>query len=146
MAARIRSSLLFDLFAAGGQVRELLRRQMAESHLTPEEYGVYSGLFEFEPITPSDLAETVGMRPTTLTHYIIDMRSRGHIREETNPADGRSRLLRLTESGHAAHRAANGFFMVAYEAFVRRIADVAKVKEALLEVEQAAREASAEIE
>jgi DNA-binding MarR family transcriptional regulator len=132
---------LFDFFAAGGQVRELLRHAMAESPLSADEYGVYSGVFEFEPVTPSDLALTVGMRPTTLTHYLIEMRERGHLEEEINPLDGRSKLLRLTESGRATHRAANARFEVAYRAFFARIGDADAVKRALLNVESAARDA-----
>jgi DNA-binding MarR family transcriptional regulator len=143
---RQRSSLLFDFFAAGGQVRELLRRTMAGSPLTADEYGVYSGVFEFEPITPSDLALTVGMRPTTLTHYLIDMRERRHLDEQVNPEDGRSKLLRLTDSGRSTHRAANRTFEVAYSAFLSRIADEPSVKDALLEIEAAAREAADEID
>jgi DNA-binding MarR family transcriptional regulator len=142
---RQRSSLLFDFFAAGGQVRELLRRAMNDSPLTAEEYGVYSGVFEFEPITPSDLALSVGMRPTTLTHYLIDMRDRGHLDEALNPDDRRSKLLRLTDSGRATHRAANRTFEGAYRAFVARIGDTDSVKRTLLEIEAAARDAADEI-
>jgi DNA-binding MarR family transcriptional regulator len=140
-----RSSLLFDLFAAGGQVKELLRRAMADSPLTADEYGVYSGVFEFEPITPTDLALAVGMRPTTLSHYIIDMRRRGHLHEAVNPQDGRSRLLRLTDSGRQTHREANRTFEVAYLRFVSRIQDEAAVKDALLRIESAAREAAEDL-
>jgi len=118
---------------------------MSESPLTAEEYGVYSGVFEFEPITPSDLALTVGMRPTTLTHYLIDMRERGHVDEAVNPEDGRSKLLRLTNSGRATHRAANRKFVVAYLTFVSRIRDEAAIKDALLQVESAAREAAEDL-
>jgi DNA-binding MarR family transcriptional regulator len=114
---------------------------MAESPLTADEYGVYSGVFEFEPITPSDLALTVGMRPTTLTHYLIDMRERGHLLEVRNPADGRSRTLSLSESGLAAHRAANREFEKAYRGFISRIGDADAVKRALVNVESAARDA-----
>ncbi len=119
---------------------------MVESPLTPDEYGVYSGLFEFGPITPSELAMAVGLRPTTLSHYIIDMRERGHLHETVNPLDKRSRLLSLTDSGRIAHRAANRTFEVAYRAFVARIDDEQSVKRALLGIEQAAREAADDIE
>ena len=119
---------------------------MVGSPLTADEYGVYSGVFEFEPITPSDLALTVGMRPTTLTHYLIDMRERGHLDEVANPEDGRSKLLRLTDSGRATHRAANRKFEVGYSAFVSRIGDEPAVKRALLEIEAAANDAAEEME
>ncbi len=119
---------------------------MVESPLTADEYGVYSGVFEFEPITPTDLALTVGMRPTTLTHYLIDMRERGHLDEVANPEDGRSKLLRLTDSGRATHRAANRKFVVGYFAFVSRIENEPAVKSVLLEIEAAARDAAEELD
>jgi DNA-binding MarR family transcriptional regulator len=142
---RVRSSLLFDLFAAGQQVRTLLVRQMAGSGLRPDEYGVYSGIFEFEPIAPTELAAVVGMPPTTLSHYIRAMRERGHIGESRHPNDGRSRVLTLTHSGRAAHRKANRAFEGAYRSFVGRIHDQERVKDALRAVELAARDAAAEL-
>ena len=136
-----RSSLLFDLFAANQQVKTLLVRAMAGAGLRPDEYAVYSGVFEFGPITPTDLAEVVGMRPTTLSHYVKDMREAGHVIEERNPRDGRSRVLTLSTTGRAAHRRANRAFEPAYDRFVGRIADEAASKAAIAEIERAAREA-----
>lgn len=53
---RTRSSLLFDLFAASQQVKSLLAAAMEEAGLGADSYAVYSALFEFEPLTPSELA------------------------------------------------------------------------------------------
>jgi DNA-binding MarR family transcriptional regulator len=136
-----RSSLLFDLFAATQQVKTLLTHAMAHSPLKPDEYAVYSGVFEFGPIAPTELAAVVGMPPTTLSHYIKDMRERAHVIEKRDPADGRSRTLTLSASGLAAHRRANRAFEVAYAAFVRRVRGGARVKAALAAVEIAARDA-----
>jgi DNA-binding MarR family transcriptional regulator len=138
---RARSSLLFDLFAASQQVRTLLAEQMRGSPLAPDEYAVYSGVFEFAPIMPTELARTVGMPPTTLSHYLRDMRARRHLDEARNPRDGRSQLLTLSAEGLAAHREANRHFTKAYERFVAGIDDRAAVKRALATVEKAAAEA-----
>jgi DNA-binding MarR family transcriptional regulator len=140
-----RSSLLFDLFAASQQVRSLLSEAMAESGLRPDEYGVYSGVFEFGPISPTELAGVVGMAPTTLSNYIAEMRQRGHIDELPNPLDGRSRMLLLTPAGLAAQKRANRAFEIAYGPFVGRIADPVAVKQALLAVETAARDTRLEL-
>ena len=140
-----RSSLLFDLFAASQQVRSLLAEAMAESGLRPDEYGVYSGVFEFGPISPTELAGVVGMAPTTLSNYIAEMRERGHIDELPNPIDGRSRMLLLTAEGRAAQKRANRAFEIAYQPFVGRIDDPAAVKHALVAVEIAARETRLEL-
>ena len=140
-----RSSLLFDLFAASQQVRTLLAEAMRGSPLPPDEYAVYSGVFEFAPITPTRLARVVGMPPTTLSHYVRAMRERGHIVETPNPADGRSRELTLTAGGLAAHRQAHRDFQIAYGPFASRIAGHADVKAALRLVETAARETAEEL-
>jgi DNA-binding MarR family transcriptional regulator len=137
--------LLFDLFAASQQVKTLLTVAMADAGLRPDEYAVYSGVFEFGPIAPTDLAAVVGMPPTTLSHYIRHMREAGHLVEKRDPADGRSRTLRLSASGLAAHRRANRAFEVAYTAFMRRIRSETRVKSALTAVETAARDALADI-
>ena len=140
-----RSSLLFDLFAANQQVKTLLTRAMAGAGLRPDEYAVYSGVFEFAPIAPTELAAVVGMPPTTLSHYIRHMREAGHLVEQRDAADGRSRALSLSPTGHAAHRRANRAFEVAYAAFVRRIGNEARIKSALGTVETAARDALADL-
>ena len=140
-----RSSLLFDLFAANQQVKTLLTQAMGGAGLRPDEYAVYSGVFEFAPITPTDLAAVVGMPPTTLSHYLKDMREAGHLVEKRDPADGRSRALSLSRAGLTAHRRANRAFEVAYAAFVRRVGSERRAKAALASIETAARDALADL-
>lgn len=135
---RKRSSLLFDLFAANQRVRSLLTAAMEDAGLKPDEYAVYSALFEFEPISPTEIAATVGMPPTTLSHYIRAMRERGHLDERPNPQDSRSRVLSLTVSGRRAHRRASRAFDQAYRRFMNGIGDEAEVKAALAQIEAAA--------
>lgn len=143
---RPRSSLLFDLFAASQRVRSLLVSAMEGAGLKPDEYAVYSALLEFEPISPTEIAGVVGMPPTTVSHYIRAMRERGHITEERNPRDSRSRVLRLTTGGRRAHKRANRAFEEAYQRFIARIDDEAQVKEALVAVESAATDALAQLD
>jgi DNA-binding MarR family transcriptional regulator len=138
---RTRSSLLFDLFAASQRVRSLLAAAMDGVGLKPDEYAVYSALLEFEPLSPTEIATVVGMPPTTVSHYIRAMRERGHISEERNPRDSRSRVLRLTTRGHRAHKRANRAFEEAYRRFVARIDDEKRVKASLVAIEAAATEA-----
>jgi DNA-binding MarR family transcriptional regulator len=140
-----RSSLLFDLFAANQQVKSLLTRAMASAGLRPDEYAVYSGVFEFGPISPTQLARVVGMPPTTLSHYVKAMREAGHVVEKRRPEDGRSRALTLSPSGLAAHRRANRAFEPAYQAFVSRVCDESVIKSALEGIEAAARDATREL-
>lgn len=145
-ARRRRSSVLFDLFAAGQRVRSLLAAAMEGCGLRPDEYAAYSALVEFEPLSPSELASVLGMPPTTVSHYVRDMREREHLVELPNPRDGRSRMLRLSPAGRAAHRRANLAFEEAYARFVAGIADPRAAKAALEEIEAAADGARAQLE
>jgi DNA-binding MarR family transcriptional regulator len=103
-------SLLFDLFVANQKVRNLLHAAMAEAELRPDEYAVYSVLFENGPTGPSDLAKLLGMPPTTVSGYARTMQARGHAVRRPQEHDGRAYELALTPSGRAAHAGASAIF------------------------------------
>ena len=46
-------SLFFDVFVLGQRVRELLAATMATSPLRPDEYAIYSVVFEDEAVSPA---------------------------------------------------------------------------------------------
>lgn len=142
---RDRSSILFDLFAASQQVRSLLAAAMEGIGLRADDYAVYSALFEFEPLTPTELGRVVGMPPTTVSHYIRAMRERRHLNEARNPLDSRSRMLTLSQTGRVAHRRASLAFEEAHRRFVARIGDPAETKRAMVEIEEAAAATLAEL-
>lgn len=62
-------------------------------------FAIYSVIGAEEPVTPTRLAEIVGIPPTSLSYVIRQMHERGHLRRVPNPRDGRSVLLRLTAKG-----------------------------------------------
>ena len=66
-------------------------RAMADSPLTPEEYAVYSVLFDEGPHAPTELARRAGMPPTSMSHFVRGMLERGHA--ERAPVAGRPALL-----------------------------------------------------
>jgi DNA-binding MarR family transcriptional regulator len=142
---RRRSSVLFDLFAASQRVKTLLSVAMDGSGLTPDEYAVYSSLLEFEPLSPTEMAQVVGMPPTTMSHYVREMRDRGHLDEQPNPHDGRSRMLRLSSAGRAAHARANVAFEAAYSRFVEGLPEPDATKRSLEQIESAADRALARL-
>ena len=90
-------SVLFDLFAAEQRVRTLVLRAMADAPLTPDEYAVYSVLFDEGPHAPTELAHRVGMPPTTMSHYVRAMLDRGHAVRQVVAADRRSYRLALSD-------------------------------------------------
>lgn len=111
-------SLLFDVFVLEQRVGQLLETAMATSPLRPEDYAVYSVVFEEEAVSPTGMAAELSMPLTTVVDYIRLMESRGHCRRMPNPKDGRSYLVTLTAAGRRAHREANLLFERAYETFL----------------------------
>jgi DNA-binding MarR family transcriptional regulator len=138
-------SLLFELFVANQRVRQLLVTAMADAGLTPDEYAVYSALFEDGALTPSELGRRVGMPPTTVSHYVRALRERHHVRQATNPADHRSYTLTLSRSGLAAHRRAGRAFDEAYQRFIAELSDPAAARRAIAAMGEAATAALAQL-
>jgi DNA-binding MarR family transcriptional regulator len=103
-------SLLFDLFVANQKVRSLLATALADAQLRPDEYAVYSVLFENGPTGPSELARLLGMPATTISGYARTMQSRKHAVRQPLAADGRAYQLALTPAGLAAHAGASAIF------------------------------------
>jgi len=105
-------SLLFDLFVASQRVRRVLAEGMARSGLRPDEYAVYSLLFEKAPLTATEMADLMGMPLTTVLDYLKTMSAAGHLERAAHPSDGRALQLRLSRSGIAAQKRANAHWNV----------------------------------
>jgi len=97
-------SLLFDVFVVNLRLRALLARALSGCELRPDEYAVYSVLFEHGSLTPTQMAALMAMPVTTTLDYVRAMSNRGHIMRARNPADGRSYTVSLTMEGLSAHR------------------------------------------
>jgi DNA-binding MarR family transcriptional regulator len=117
-----RLSVLFELYAATGAARTLVAAAMAGGPLTPEEYAVYSILFDEGPHAPTELAARAGMPPTSMSHFVRRMLDRGHAERATSPDDRRSYRIVLTDAGFAAQAAASRLFAAADDRFVRALA------------------------
>jgi DNA-binding MarR family transcriptional regulator len=92
--------LFFSIFLVSQRVGQLLSIALAESGLSPTEYAVYSALAAIEePVTPTELAGRLSIRPSTLTGYLSAMSKRGHLSRLANPADRRSFLVQLSRTG-----------------------------------------------
>jgi DNA-binding MarR family transcriptional regulator len=141
-----RLSLLFDLFAAEQRVRTLVTSAMADCGIRPDEYAVYSVLFDEGPHAPTDLARRVGMPPTTMSHYVRAMLERGHVEREIVASDRRSYRLRLTEAGLAAHARASRAFAQADRRFMTALEiDEAEATDVLASIGRAAETAAADL-
>lgn len=117
-----RLSVLFELSAASRAVGELVAAAMADSPLTPDEYAVYSVLFDEGPHAPTELARRTGMPPTSMSHFVRGMLERGHAERSPAPDDRRSYRIILTPAGLRAHAAASAAFAEADQRFIRALA------------------------
>jgi DNA-binding MarR family transcriptional regulator len=139
-------SLLFELFATGQRVRELLGAAMDGAPLRPDEYAVYSVLVDHGPSAPTALARAVGMPATTMSHYVRAMLGRRHAQRRPNPADGRSYLLGLTAEGRRVHTEAAAAFEQANGRFLAALAlPDAEVRRVLRGMDAAAETASVQL-
>jgi DNA-binding MarR family transcriptional regulator len=135
--------LLFDIFALNQATGRMLDAYMSESPLTPAEYAFYSAIFETESITPTALAERLGMPLTTVMDHVARLERRRHISRWTDPSDRRATRVVLTADGLAAHRAANRSFERAYSAFdIALGTDDTSAQESLARVRDAVEEAA----
>ena len=93
------SSILFDVWLVTHLTTNLLDESLRELGITADEFGLYSLLRELGPITPTQVARWTGMAPTTVSGMVRRLAARGHLTQTSNPADARSRLLKLTDEG-----------------------------------------------
>lgn len=107
-------SLLFNFFVTGQRIRRILSEALAPAGMKPDEYAVYSVLFEKAPLTATEMAGFLGMPLTTVLDYLKAMRAAGHLARLRHPSDGRAVQMRLSSSGLKAHRRAHKHFELAY--------------------------------
>lgn len=90
--------LLFDLLRANERLSAMLRLALASSGLTPTGYAVTSLVDALGRTTPTEVAEMIGTKPSTLTAHLARLVADGLL-SRTPGADGRSVDLELTEEG-----------------------------------------------
>ena len=107
MARHADVSLLFDFFVTSQRLKRVLADGLEASGMRPDEYAVYSLLFESSPLTATEMAELLGMPLTTVLDYLKEMGRAGHLVRTSHPFDGRAVQLSLNRAGLAAQRRAN---------------------------------------
>jgi DNA-binding MarR family transcriptional regulator len=113
--------VFFEAYALNQSIRRLLATALADSPLTPEQYAIYSAIFEDEQITPTRMAERLGAPLTTVMDHVARLERLGHVRRAVDPRDRRQTLITLTANGLAAHRDANSYFESAYVDFAKAL-------------------------
>jgi DNA-binding MarR family transcriptional regulator len=111
-------------FALFQQTARLLDEHIDMSRMAGS-FAVYSVIGVEQPVTPTRLADLLGMPPTSLSYVLRQMHERGHLKRVPNPADGRSVLVQLTAKGRRVLDEALEGFATAIGAF-RQELDVAE--------------------
>ena len=97
----------------------MLEHALADSDLGPEEYAIYSHIFEHEGCTPSEMSRDLNMPIQTVSDWVAQLRKRGHLVSVTNDRDRRSYRIALTEDGKGVHRHTSAYFERANRLFLK---------------------------
>ena len=139
-------SLLFEVHAAARGVGELVAAALVDAPLTPEEYAVYSVLFDEGPHAPTELARRCGMPATSMTHFVRAMTTRGHAERAASAEDRRSYRIVLTAAGQAAHAETSRAFQEAEHRFAEALGiDEDRARRTLRAIGEAAAQARVEL-
>jgi DNA-binding MarR family transcriptional regulator len=106
-------SVLFDVWLLMHLVSGMLDQALAEHGLSGDEFGLYSLLRGFGPVTPTQIARWTGMPATTVSAALSRLTARGHLERIPHPDDRRSYLVGLSHAGVAAHAGAASSFRTA---------------------------------
>jgi DNA-binding MarR family transcriptional regulator len=93
-------TILLDLFLTNQRRKRLIEAALAQSELPAEDYPVYVLVGAEGPWTPTALAKRLEMPLSTMLFRLGRLERRGHAERVSNPDDGRSYLIRLTDEGN----------------------------------------------
>jgi DNA-binding MarR family transcriptional regulator len=130
-----RLSLLYQLYLTSQASRALMRRSMAASDMSGEEYALFSYLYANGARTLTQAAGDLGLPITTLATLMGPSIEAGQVEKIPHPRDRRARLLRLTDVGRTRLEAAIPAFSAGYrillEELEQRDVDVEDLYDAL---------------
>jgi DNA-binding MarR family transcriptional regulator len=142
-----RGSILLKAWTAAQRVNLLITRTLHAHHAWTPHYALLSMVAIAEPVTPTELARLMGLRPTTASDYVEQLVDLGHVRREPNPDDGRSYFLTVTDEGWEAFNRANapafGALQLVEESLGRPLAEVEQVIDELIAALETALEQTA---
>jgi DNA-binding MarR family transcriptional regulator len=113
--------LIFHLYTTYQRAGRLVARALEGTGIRPEDAALYSALDRDGPLTPSGLADRLGVGPSTLTYRLKALEAAGVIVRRPNPDDGRSALVELSPDGRSHWRATIPAFAEALRRAERRV-------------------------
>jgi DNA-binding MarR family transcriptional regulator len=100
---KLQPGLFLQPFVVSQLVGTVLEDVVGGSGISSTEFAVTSTINILVSVTPTELARTLGMAPTTLSATIERLVRKGQVRRKPNPDDGRSYVLELTARGKATN-------------------------------------------
>jgi DNA-binding MarR family transcriptional regulator len=113
--------LIFQLYTTYQRAGRLLAKALEGTGIRPEDAALYSVLERHGPLTPSALANQLGVGPSTLTYRLKALEAAGALVRRPNPKDGRSALVELSRDGRSRWRATIPAFAEALRRAERRV-------------------------
>ena len=104
---------------AARYITQFYDRYLAAAGLRTTQYGVLSRLKRQGPMSINTLAAELVVDRTTLGRNVRPLERDGLIAIESDPADGRSKILRLTKAGDARYQRAQKRWIEAQSHFER---------------------------
>jgi DNA-binding MarR family transcriptional regulator len=120
--AAIRGCSSFRLRQLSRRVSQQFDQVMSQVDLKTSQYSLLSLVVQLGPVRPSRLAAAMEMDASTLTRNLRPLMAQGWV--QLGPgADGRSRLVSITEAGRAKRLAAQREWKRAQTAFNQQLGD-----------------------
>ena len=113
-------TLWLALFRTTEAMERVARKSMNDAGLGFSDFTLLEVLLHVGPLTPSALAEKLGLTSGSITAALDRLEGRALIARAQNPADLRSRIVELTQAGRALIEPAYAKHAADIEAFFGR--------------------------
>jgi DNA-binding MarR family transcriptional regulator len=102
----LENALAFVIQNTYQRIRSLSYREFNQHGLeiTPEQWIVLVRLWARDGLTPSELSESTLRDRPTMTRILDTMEKSGLVRRDSDPKDGRGRVIHLTKEGKALRK------------------------------------------
>jgi len=142
---RLEPGLFLQPFVVSQLVGAVVERVVEGSDISPSEYAVTSSVGALGSPTPSELARSLGLSPTTLSAMVERLVRKKEVRRVPHAKDGRSHVLELTAKGARTNERNAGRFAKELAALERHLEGRSEeTLDALRRLESALRETLAE--
>ncbi len=136
----VKPGLFLQAFVVAQLTGSVIEEVVAGSDVSASEFALTSWLNVVGGATPTELAQQLGLSPTTLSAMIERLVRKKQVRKTRHPEDGRSYVLELTAKGKATNARNGERFFAALTALRENLdGDPEEILEAMRRLEDALR-------